>query len=153
MSLEYKNKYASELKKDKNFRGSFKSYCHGPKKTRQDAKDDCDINLIIQRHTRMYGSLPTLPTQGMQLYQDNTKVGDYRSALDRVIEAKKNFHRMDKKILKRFENNPDKLIEFIENPENIEEGKRLGLFVSDPPAQPIPPAQPAPPAQPEKTEK
>lgn len=130
MSMEYYKKYHKELKKDPSFRGEFKSMGNRPKKTRQEFKDECDINKKIQKHLKMYGTLP-VPPSGVQLYQDTTQIGDYRSALDRVIKAKEAFHRMDGKILKRFDNDPDKLIDFINDPANLEEGRALGIYKKD----------------------
>lgn len=101
-----------------------------PSLTKQEFKDDTDINIIIKRAS-LTGELPTNKKQS--IYGDCTQIPDYRSALHTVIEAENAFDSLDSKIRARFNNDPGQMISFIEDPRNRQEGVALGLFDPPPP--------------------
>jgi phage internal scaffolding protein len=99
-------------------------HCEDATLTQQHFKDECDINNIL-RQFNITGLLPenTLSPR----YGDFTGIGDYHTALNRVIAAEDEFMALPAQIRSRFDNDPAKLIEFLENSENKNEAISLGL--------------------------
>ena len=52
-----------------------------------------------------------------------------------VRAADENFMRLDARVRSRFNNSPQKFLEFFADPENREEAVRLGLVLPSPPGQ------------------
>lgn len=120
-----------------------------PSLTQQQHKDECDINNIA-RNFGLTGKLPTpvyLPTFG-----DFTEVEDFQSALHVIQRAEASFMAMPSNVRERFNNNPQKFLEFTSDSRNADELRALGLFKDAPPvpvpqptvALPTPIAVPAP---------
>lgn len=92
--------------------------------TEQSHKDKCDVNNIIKKYDQT-GLL-------IHINQFEAKFGDmtgndYKEMLDKVIQAKENFNELPNHIRKRFMNNPEELLRFMEDPNNREEAIKLGL--------------------------
>lgn len=134
--MEFQNAYSE------SFRGSDLE-CKDPSLAQQSFKDDADINVMLERF-KVTGVLP----QGvlMPTYGDFTGVSDYRSARDAMLKAEHAFMDMPANIRSRFDNDPQKFLEFCADDKNREEAIRLGL-VPMPPAEPQKPAEPAKPAE------
>ena len=98
--------------------------CEEPSLAQQHFKDECDINNIL-RQFNITGQLPQNPLEPR--YGDFTGVVDYHSALNSVIAAQSEFDGLPAQIRARFENDPAKLIDFLENTENLDEAISLGL--------------------------
>ena len=97
--------------------------CLEPTLAQQHFADECDINYVLKN----FG------VQGLQVspleprYGDFTGVVDYHSALNAVIAAEDGFMALPADLRTRFDNDPSKLIDFIENPANRQEAESLGL--------------------------
>jgi phage internal scaffolding protein len=102
-------------------------HCEDASLTQQHFKDECDINNIL-RQFNVTGLLPenTLSPR----YGDFTGIGDYHTALNRVIAAEDEFMALPAQIRSRFDNDPANLIEFLENSDNKDEAIKLGLVNS-----------------------
>lgn len=111
---QYKRPIHPGLKCDKNTR------------TEQHHKDSCDINNILKRFERT-GILPG--QKGPGKYIDVSDLPTYQESLNIVINANDQFASLDSKIRDRFSNDPTKFLEFLQNPENIDEAIKLGLAV------------------------
>lgn len=98
-------------------------------KTKQQFKDECDINTIMRKFEKT-GVLPPLSRQGM--YGDFTTIPDYQTACDMVIAADSQFMKLSSRIRERFQNDPGKFLKFATDPANAEEMVRLGLAVQRP---------------------
>lgn len=98
--------------------------CEEPSLAQQHFKDECDINNIL-RQFNITGLLPQSPLSPR--YGDFTGIGDYHTALNRVIAAQEEFEALPAQIRARFENDPAKLIEFLEDDNNRPEAESLGL--------------------------
>jgi phage internal scaffolding protein len=98
--------------------------CEEPTLAQQHHKDECDINYILQKFN-VTGLLPSVPLSPR--YGDFTGIGDYHTALNRVIAAQGEFDALPAQIRARFDNDPSKLIEFLENEKNRPEAEELGL--------------------------
>jgi phage internal scaffolding protein len=98
--------------------------CEEPSLAQQHFKDECDINTILQKFN-ITGLLPESPLSPR--YGDFTGIGDYHTALNRVMAAQDEFDALPAQIRARFENDPAKLIEFLGNEKNRPEAEELGL--------------------------
>ncbi len=99
--------------------------CEEPSLAQQHFKDECDINTILERFN-VTGMLPDAPLSPR--YGDFSGIGDYHSAMNRVIAARNEFAALPAQIRARFDNDPAKLIEFIEDESNRSEAEELGLI-------------------------
>lgn len=100
----------------------------GVSMTLQDAKDECDINMIIARHDRTgswsgSGRLPTAVPQ----FGEFDSVDDFQTAQDIILRAREHFASLPSHVRARFENDPARLLEFVSNKDNLDEAVRLGL--------------------------
>lgn len=114
-----------------------------PSMTKQEFAADADINTIIERFGIGY-EMPlntTPPQQG-----DFTELPDFTAAVKKVREAQEIFNSLPAKIRSRFQNEPEKYIEFFHDPDNYDEAVKLGLVKPRPPEDTPPDPQPAPPA-------
>ena len=98
--------------------------CEEPSLAQQHFKEECDINTILQKFN-ITGLLPESPLSPR--YGDFTGIGDYHTALNRVIAAQDEFEALPAQIRARFDNDPSKLIEFLEDETNRPEAEELGL--------------------------
>lgn len=101
-----------------------------PSKTRQEFAADADINTIIERFGIGY-EMPlntTPPEQG-----DFTNLPDFTGAVKMVRAAQEVFNALPAKVRSRFQNEPEKYIEFFHDPENYDEALKLGLVKPRPP--------------------
>jgi phage internal scaffolding protein len=98
--------------------------CEEPSLAQQHHKDECDINNIL-RQFNITGLLPESPLSPR--YGDFTGIGDYHTALNRVIAAQDEFEALPAQIRARFNNDPAELIEFLEDDKNRPEAESLGL--------------------------
>lgn len=90
----------------------------------QSAKEECDINTIVHRFG-LTGELPaevSVPRSG-----DFTEITDYKSAMDAIKKADSGFMELPPQLRSKFDNDPQKLLEFMEDGRNYDEAVRLGL--------------------------
>jgi phage internal scaffolding protein len=98
--------------------------CEEPSLAQQHFKDECDINNILQKFN-VTGLLPQAPLSPR--YGDFSGIGDYHTALNRVIAAQDEFESLPAQIRARFNNDPAQLIEFLQDETNRPEAEDLGL--------------------------
>ncbi len=98
--------------------------CEEPTLAQQHYKDECDINTILQKFS-ISGILPEAPLSPR--YGDFSGISDYHTALNRVIAAQDEFEALPAQIRARFDNDPAKLIEFLDDEANRPEAEELGL--------------------------
>lgn len=92
----------------------------------QSQKDEADINTIVRR----FGLTGQLPANiRTPQYGDYTGISDYRSALHAVMDAEKSFMEIPADIRKKFDNDPQKYLEFVTDEKNLEEMVKMGLAV------------------------
>lgn len=118
-------------------------YGFEPTKTKQSFKQECDINEILKR-AKNGQDISKLVNNRVARYGDFTNVPDYRDALDMVNRAEGMFMQLDAKVRERFNNDPGRMISFLQDPANRDEAIKLGLV--NPPLkvdEPVP-AVPAP---------
>jgi hypothetical protein len=116
--------------------------CLDPTLAQQSFKDECDINTIMDRFGKT-GQLPDNPLPPQ--FGDFTQATDYHAAMNAIAIAHESFDALPARLRARFDNDPEKLIEFVADPENFAEAQKLGMLQTiakqiDPtPAQPVPP--------------
>lgn len=132
--MEFQHAYSE------SFRGSDLE-CRDPSLAQQHFKDETDINVLLERF-KVTGQMP----QGVRLpsYGDFTGVTDFRSAQEAVLNARNAFMDLPASLRARFENDPQKLMDFLADPANSEEAVKLGLKVAPAPAPAPAPASAAP---------
>lgn len=96
--------------------------------TEQNHKKECDVNEIIKKYDRT-GLLTHVKRIEAQ-FGDMTGAS-FRKMQDEVARAKTMFEQFPADVKKRFDNDISKLLEFMESPENREEGIKLGLIRGD----------------------
>ena len=107
--------------------------CPDPSLAQQNFKDESDINYIV----RQFGLTGELPGQTISpQYGDFTGVLDYHSAVNAVLAAQDEFMDLPAQMRSRFDNDPAKLIDFLQNEENREEAIKLGLVAAMPISEP-----------------
>jgi len=99
-------------------------HCEDASLAQQHFKDETDINNIL-RQFNITGLLPESPLSPR--YGDFTGISDYQSALNAVIAAESEFEGLPAQIRARFNNDPEELINFLANNENLDEAISLGL--------------------------
>lgn len=99
-----------------------------PSLTEQSFKFECDINNIASG--KAFSSLPA--NFNKPLFDDFTNLGKYQESLNIITKAQSMFEELPSAIRSKFENNPQKLVDFVSKPENYDEGLKLGLFKEKP---------------------
>lgn len=101
-----------------------------PSMTQQQFKDEADINYIVS----MYDSSGVMPTFHGDGQPAQPVFGDFSSLPDnaqemynRMIEAKNNFDNLPLEVRKRFNYDPASFLDFVDNPENLDELVAMGL--------------------------
>lgn len=92
--------------------------------TQQQFAEEADINTIVRRFG-LTGELPEnvrVPVSG-----DFTGVVDFKSAMDAVASAQSAFMELPAALRARFENDPQRLMDFMAVEKNLDEARELGL--------------------------
>lgn len=96
-----------------------------PSLTQESFAKDADINILVRRYgIGGLGGGPVDPSR----FRDFTGAPDLREALEIVRDAQEAFMSLDPRVRLRFENDPVRLWEFVQDENNIEEGIYLGIF-------------------------
>jgi len=98
--------------------------CEDPSLTQQHFQDECDLNLIMARAADTGELPPGRPT----FYGDFSDVSDYQSMLGKIQKAQSEFQNLPANIRDFFRNDPSLMLDFIHNPDNLEQCRTLGIF-------------------------
>ena len=101
----------------------------------QSAEEESNINTIVRRFG-ISGELPNdlrMPKSG-----DFTGAPDFHTAMNLVRQAQEEFVRVPADIRARFNNDPARFMDFIEDGSNYDEALKLGLVNKRP--DPVPPS-------------
>lgn len=91
--------------------------------TQQKFKDECNVNYIVDQFART-GRLPRFLGEPRYGYAPAL---DFREALELVMSQEEFFNELPSGVRQRFNNDPLELLSFVENPDNLEEARQLGL--------------------------
>lgn len=103
-----------------------------PSLTQQSFQDEADINVMLTR----YGFESLIQSNpNPALAQDfTTSPHDFHEACELVRTAQESFAALPPQVRARFDNDPVRLMRFIDDSNNYEEALRLGIVVKRPPA-------------------
>lgn len=104
-------------------------------RTQQHMADECDINLIIKRHTPE--QLQNIATQNEGRYGDATSL-QYHEAQNIITNANTMFEELPSDIRKNFNNDPATFLDFTSDKNNHEEMREMGIM------EPLPPVKSTP---------
>lgn len=113
-------------------------------------RNEVDINRIVARVMKGQ-AVPVFNSE--PFFGDVSELGGLQEAFMKVQEAEDLFMQYPAEVRERFDNDPVKFVDFLEDPANLDEAVALGLVVKRPaPSAPPAPAggpAPTPPASPE----
>ena len=104
----------------------------GQSLTVQADKDSCDVNQILARYQKTGAIEHMRQYQGD--YADVSGAVDYKTALDITIRAQDMFAALPSTVRARFENDPGKFLEAVEDPDQRDELVELGILPASKPA-------------------
>ena len=114
----------------------------------QQFKDDCDIHTIIDRFTR---GLPYRHMAVQPQFGDFSDVKDFQEAQNLIVRTTELFESLPSDLRARFSNNPSQFLEFVNNPDNLEEAIELGILQKAPEPIKTPSVDAKPPASTDAT--
>lgn len=116
-TIQFRHSYSPQLRKQIQF--------NGQGRTKQEFKDESDINNIMARYMRT-GLLDNV-TSKLPQYAD-LDGQTFNDAMQIVAESKSLFEELPSKIRNEFENDPAKFLDFCHNPENRPRMAEMGLL-------------------------
>ncbi len=115
--------------------------CKDPSLAQQHMKDECDINVIVER----FGVTGRIPVTAIEpSYGDFSGVSDYHDALNRIKAADEAFMALPAKVRAKFDHDPNALLQFLQNDDNRNEAIEIGLIDGEPVVQTIVSAEETP---------
>ena len=117
-------------------------------RTKQSAKNECDINQILARYLRTGVVSPENMAKRQAVFGDVSETPDFHAAQNQVIAAKDAFMTLPAKIRSRFANDPGQLLDFCADPNNRDEAIELGIITKieeETPPEPPPEGPTTPP--------
>lgn len=93
--------------------------------TKQEFRDECDINKILDRYTPE--ALEERLAAANGVYADFSSIMTYGEAKQLIVDSDNAFMSLPAKIRGRFDNDVTQFIDFMEDSSNDEEAIRLGL--------------------------
>jgi len=121
-------------------RTSFKT--EGSSRAFQEFKDECDINVLMRRHHK--GQSITQNARTPQ-YLDVSGVQDFHASVNFLQATQEVFDQLPAEVRKEFANDPQAMLEFIQDENNRERAQELGILETPPE---VPPEAPEPPPEP-----
>lgn len=102
---------------------------NSPSRTKQAEKPACDINNIVARYLER--GIITHVAKHEGRYDNFIDAPTYHEAMSAVAEAKEAFDTLPAALRKRFGNDPAAFLDFVKDPENVDEMMALGLAEKD----------------------
>lgn len=106
--------------------------CSKDGKTKQEFSKQCNINTIMSQ--AMKGIMPNYRQD--ENYIDTTGLQSYQEALYQVREAERQFNLMPAELRNKFDNNPQRMIDWVNQEENKAEAIELGMLPRETGVQP-----------------
>ncbi|QXP08437.1 MAG: internal scaffolding protein [Arizlama microvirus] len=96
-----------------------------PGRTQQQFGEECDINTIVKR----FGLTGQLPNGiAMPMVGDFTEAKDFQESMNLIKQAEAAFMEIPAHIRARFDHDPAKVMEFMEDKSNYDEAVKLGFI-------------------------
>lgn len=106
--------------------------------TQQEFADETDLNKIMEKYAAGMGTLPV--RSDTPLFGDFSNIPDYATSLEIVSKANEAFSNLPSALRARFDNDPQKLLSFLNDKANKDEAIKLGLIAQPAESQPATPA-------------
>ena len=103
--------------------------CTDKSLTQQEFAEESDINFIAERYG-LTGEMPQI--EGLTWGAQFDQVFDFQSAQNAVVAAREQFMTLPAKLRSRFDNDPGKLLAFLDDEDNYELAVTLGLVTPKP---------------------
>lgn len=103
-------------------------------KTQQQDRDAADINQIVRRFG-LTGQLPR--PKSLPEYGDFSAVIDFQGAMQELRRSTESFQELPALVRDRFSNDPSKFMLFLQDPDNVDEARKLGLLPKKPSVPPV----------------
>ncbi|AXH77259.1 MAG: internal scaffolding protein [Microviridae sp.] len=107
-----------------------------PSRTKQEFKDDCDVNRILAKFQRT-GALTHFAKYAP--FYDDINACDYQTAQNLLLRARNMFDALPSNI-RAHVSTPAGFLEFVQDPKNKAKMQEFGLIPTPPPITPAPPA-------------
>lgn len=105
-------------------------------RTKQSFKDDCDINVIMDRHTKT-GVVNHL-NRALPQYGDFSEANGLKDAMDRVFAAEQLFAGLESRIRKAAANSPHQMLQMLATEDGAYALQEAGLDLGLPSREPAP---------------
>ena len=102
-----------------------------PSRTKQAFAEECDINQIMLKYKNT--GLLTHVNNAQAQYGDFSNVPDYHTALNQIQSAQDSFLALPAHIRAKFNNDPQDLIQYLNDETNYDDALKLGLINPRPP--------------------
>ena len=99
-------------------------YFDQPSLTQTQWTDICDINKIME-DVKQTGRLRVNPVAAN--YGDFSEVGTYREAVEQIRKSEDQFMQLPAELREHFKNDPENLVNYLQDPQNTEKAQDLGL--------------------------
>ena len=113
----------------------------GKSRTKQEFTEECNINNIVAKYQRT-GAIDHYSKYAPRYGEVSGQT--FHQAMNIVCEAQQMFDDLPANVRDRFSQDPAEFLDFVSDPENVEEMAALGLVESAPAPVPIPPVEDAP---------
>jgi phage internal scaffolding protein len=95
--------------------------------TKQEFRDECDINVIMERYRKT--GVIAFRTSKQPIYMDCSEFPtSLQDALEYIKKGDELFAEMPSHLRKEFDNDPSKFIEFVQDKNNLDKAYEMGLI-------------------------
>lgn len=122
----------------------------GDSRTKQAFKKETDINHILRQSEK--GLMVTHLNAHQGQYGDFIDAKDYHSSLNLIHAAQQSFMTIPAGVRSKFDNDPQKFLEFVQNPDNLDAMIKMGLSKGTLPIEPSSEGETTPETQPPATD-
>lgn len=95
-------------------------------KTQQQFKDDNNPAVIMKKFVQT--GVPPLGNGKKPMFLDLSQMGDFTEHLNHVTRVQQDFMQLAPQIRAKFDNDPAKLLNFVSDNKNLDEGVLMGLL-------------------------
>lgn len=110
----------------------FSKFFHDVSLTKQSFREESDINRIVGRYSPTLFARARFSCAGVDTSDvgvvDNTQFADFHDLQNRLVALSASFGTLPVRIRERFSNDPRRLLMFVSDERNFDEGVALGLF-------------------------
>lgn len=97
----------------------------GESMTKQSMHDESNINMIMARYEKS-GLIEHTANYGAQ-YANMPNLNDFHEAMNLVTDAQQMFQELPAEMRSEFRNDPGEFLDFVTNPDNMDEMVEMGL--------------------------